>query len=156
MDSYPCNSLLNQFYPLIIFEMISLLFALVSSQIISYPPWPASLQRFPPNCRNQSTFPDSDEATRTNYFAPNRPEDPCAPLGPMPAIGQQVYIQDPINFCIVLPNPYAGTIADIYAAGRLPTILDGEGYLQSFCLGSHMSPGAWPLPTGAITCNSIF
>jgi hypothetical protein len=136
--------------------MISLLFSAVASQIISYPPWPASQQRFPEGCRNQSTFPDSNEATRTNYNDPNRAPDPCAPLGPRPAIGQQVYIQDPVNFCIVLPDPNTGFISDIYKAGNQPTILDGEGYLQSFCLGDHLSPGAFPLPTGAITCNKAY
>jgi hypothetical protein len=132
-------------------NMISLLFSAIASQTISYPPWPASQQRFPDGCRSQSTFPDSNEAARTNYYEPNRPADPCAPLGPRPAVGQQVYIQDPLNFCINLPDPHTGVISDIYAAGKRPTILDGEGYLQSYCIGDHLSPGAFPLPTGAIT-----
>lgn len=122
------------------------------SQVISYPPYPASQQIFPPECNGQSQFPSSELATLKNYYDANRPIDPCEPrpLATRPAIGQQVYLQDPLNFCIVLPNPYAKSIADIYNSGNKPTIVQGEGYLQSYCLGSYLTPGAWPLPTGAI------
>jgi hypothetical protein len=77
--------------------------------------------------------------------------DPCAPLDPSPVSGQQVYIQDPLNFCMILPDPNSPTLKRwYYDQGRLPTIVAGEGYVQSFCTGDYMTPGAMRMPLGSI------
>lgn len=127
--------------------MYLLLVATAAAQ--TYPPWPESQQQFPAGCGNASHYPDSNEAAAFGYNNPRRAVDACAPLGARPAVGQQVYISDPLNFCILLPNPHAAPMAAFYAAGKLPSILDGEGYTQSFCVG-RLSNGGWAMPKGGI------
>lgn len=62
-----------------------------------------------------------------------------------------MYIQDAVNFCLLLPDPNSPTLKNIvYSQGRLPTILDGEGYAQAYCMGDHFTPGAFPMPKGGI------
>lgn len=62
--------------------------------------------------------------------------DKCAPKGPYPVTNEQVYIQDPNNFCMLLPDPASPVLkAKYYNLGKLPTIVAGEGYVQSFCVG---------------------
>ncbi|KAJ3339096.1 hypothetical protein HDU91_001073 [Kappamyces sp. JEL0680] len=78
--------------------------------------------------------------------------DPCAPYGPYPVSGQQVYIQDQYNFCIGLPDPASPVLqSQYYSKGQLPTIVEGEGNIQVYCVGSYLPPGALPMPAGAIT-----
>lgn len=75
--------------------------------------------------------------------------DKCAPMGPYPVSGQQVYIKDPLNFCINLPDPDSPTLKKLYySQGKLPTIVQAEGYVRAFCTGDYMSPGALKLADG--------
>ena len=77
--------------------------------------------------------------------------DTCAPAGPYPVVGQQVYIQDPQNFCFLLPDPNNPKLKnDFYSQGKVPSIVQGEGYVQSFCLGNYLTPGAMKMPQAAI------
>lgn len=60
-------------------------------------------------------------------------------------------IQDAANFCLNLPNPNSPYLkSQVYAGGLLPTILQGEGYAQSFCMGSITTPGSLPMPAGGV------
>ncbi|KAJ3236639.1 hypothetical protein HDU81_010603 [Chytriomyces hyalinus] len=77
--------------------------------------------------------------------------DPNGPSGPFPLAGQQVYIQDPNNYCINLPNPNDPYLIETYySKGIYPTFVQAEGYVQSFCVG-FLAPGALPMPPGAVT-----
>ena len=38
----------------------------------------------------------------------------------------------------------------VYGGGLYPTILQGEGYVQSFCMGNITTPGSLPIPYGGI------
>ncbi|KAJ3017738.1 UNVERIFIED_CONTAM: hypothetical protein HDU68_011500 [Siphonaria sp. JEL0065] len=81
--------------------------------------------------------------------------DPDAPPGPYPVAGQQVYIQDTLNFCINLPNPDDPTLKELYySKGLKPTIVQAEGYVRSFCVG-EATPGSLPMPAGAITSAHV-
>ncbi|KAJ3037299.1 hypothetical protein HDV00_001794 [Rhizophlyctis rosea] len=82
--------------------------------------------------------------------------DPNAPPQPWPVSGQQVYIQDDLNFCINLPNsddPYLKYY--YYSRGQAPTIVEAEGYVQSFCMGNYLAPGAKAMPVGGITAAHV-
>jgi hypothetical protein len=104
----------------------------------------------PPGCF-EPTHPDSNECERKNWYLGPDVKDSCAPVGPYPVSGQQVYIQDAVNFCLNLPDPQSPWLLSmVYAGGRLPTFLQGEGFLQSYCMGSYLAPGALPLPAGGI------
>ena len=87
-------------------------------------------------------FPDEELCKKTNWNLPGR--DPCRPSH-VPVAGQQVYIKDQFNFCINLPNQETAPRSN----GVNPSILDGEGYVQSYCMGK-LSPGALRLPKGGI------
>ncbi|KAJ3127077.1 hypothetical protein HK100_009937 [Physocladia obscura] len=66
--------------------------------------------------------------------------DPCAPTpvtGTTCAPGQCVYIQD-------------AQINNYYDNKKLPTIVDAEGYVQSYCVGSYMPEGSLALPPNII------
>ena len=122
--------------------MISALF--LSTIILAQQP------SYPPGCE-EATFPNSDECYEKNWFLGYDAKDRCAPLGSIPVRGQQVYIQDPLNFCMLLPDdnsPYLKR--EYYSKNRLPTILAGEGYAQSRCMGSYRTPGAFEMKPGAI------
>ncbi|KAJ3064875.1 hypothetical protein HDU98_011758 [Podochytrium sp. JEL0797] len=77
--------------------------------------------------------------------------------GPIPANGQQVYIKDEYNFCIMLPNPDSPTLQQLYySQNLLPSIVQAEGFAHAFCIGSHTSPGARSLtPNGIISAHVI-
>jgi hypothetical protein len=82
--------------------------------------------------------------------------DPCAPYGPYPVSGQQIYIQDQFNFCMGFPDPASPRLQQrYYNQGQLPTIVQGEGEMQVFCVGSYLTPGALPLGAGAITAAHV-
>ncbi|KAJ3285222.1 hypothetical protein HK104_009592 [Borealophlyctis nickersoniae] len=68
--------------------------------------------------------------------------DPNAPPGPYPVKGEQVYIQDAVK-------------ANYYDKGVPPTIVQAEGYVQSFCMGNYLAPGALPLPAGGVTAAHV-
>ena len=115
--------------------VLALLFTLVSAQ---QPPLPAG-------CLSM-TFPDEKECFQKNWFLGNDAKDSCAPPGPYPIPGQQVYIQDPANFCMILPDSNSTILKNnYYSMGMLPTIVAGEGYAQSYCMGSYMTPGSYPM-----------
>ncbi|KAJ3232373.1 hypothetical protein HDU81_003011 [Chytriomyces hyalinus] len=77
--------------------------------------------------------------------------DICKPLIPYPLPGQQVYIKDAINFCINLPNPDSIFLKNnYYSKGLRPTVVQAEGFVQAFCSGPYLPPGAKPFPVGAI------
>ncbi|KAJ3286297.1 hypothetical protein HDU79_006577 [Rhizoclosmatium sp. JEL0117] len=82
--------------------------------------------------------------------------DQCAPAKPYPVPGQQVYIKDEQNFCINLPNPDSIFLQNnFYNLGKYPTIVQAEGFVQSFCMGSYLPPGAKPLPWGGIRSAQV-
>jgi hypothetical protein len=106
--------------------------------------------RFPPGC-DGPTFPDAQLCLDRNWDLGPDAKDECAPEGPYPIAGEQVYIDDPFNFCIALPNPDSPTLKELYySKGLKPSIVQAEGYVRAFCAGDYMSPGALPLPEGAI------
>ncbi|KAI9356207.1 hypothetical protein DFJ73DRAFT_758655 [Zopfochytrium polystomum] len=85
------------------------------------------------------------------HLTPPDDVDPCKPdVIPLP--GQQVYIQDQMNFCINLPNPDSIYLKQqgFYSNGKLPSIVQAEGYVQSYCFGSYLPAGSKPLPSGTI------
>ncbi|KAI8839754.1 hypothetical protein BJ741DRAFT_598581 [Chytriomyces cf. hyalinus JEL632] len=92
------------------------------------------------------SFPNLTQCQISNWYLGDT-VDRCAPPGPYPVAGQQVYIKDPTNFCINLPNPESIFLANnFYSWNKLPTVVQAEGFVQSFCMGSYLPPGAKPLP----------
>ncbi|KAJ3143853.1 hypothetical protein HK101_003007 [Irineochytrium annulatum] len=82
--------------------------------------------------------------------------NPYAPPKPWPVKGQQVYIKDSTNFCINLPNPQDPYLkGQFYDQGFAPSIVQGEGFVQSYCMGSYLSPGAKPMPAGGVTAAHV-
>jgi len=125
------------------------LVSLVAAQIPSVRP------KYPPGCYG-ATFPDHQRCNELGWDLGPNAVDPCAPEGPYPIVGQQVYIQDPLNFCMNLPDPNSQVLKNVfYDLGRLPTIVSGEGYLQSYCVGSYLTPGALPMPPNAIRAAHV-
>ncbi|KAJ3068783.1 hypothetical protein HDU98_008103 [Podochytrium sp. JEL0797] len=94
------------------------------------------------------SYPDIQQCDATNWHITT--PDPCKPSSvPMP--GQQVYIHDQNNFCINLPNPNSILMQQMYYnQGVFPTVVQAEGYVQSFCVGSYLPPGALPMAPNAI------
>jgi hypothetical protein len=44
-------------------------------------------------------------------------------------VGQQVYIEDPLNFCILLPDPNSAVLKrEFYSKGKFPTAVSAEAY----------------------------
>lgn len=110
---------------------------------------PSIRPQYPPGCEGP-TFPDAQECLAKGWDLGSK-QDQCAPVGPYPVVGQQVYIQDPLNFCINLPDPNSALLKrEVYSKGRLPTFVQGEGFVQSFCTGEYSSPGALKLPFGGV------
>ena len=96
---------------------------------------------YPPGCV-EATFPDSQECIAKNWYLGPQARDRCAPVGPYPIAGMQVYIQDATNFCIMLPDPDSDYLKRmVYGGGLQPTILQGVGYGRAFCMGSYRTPG---------------
>ncbi|KAI9335304.1 hypothetical protein BDR26DRAFT_866076, partial [Obelidium mucronatum] len=74
--------------------------------------------------------PDLKRCEAQNWYIPEA--DPCYPsVVPLP--GQQVYIKDHLQ-------------NNFYNVSKLPTVVQAEGYVQSFCMGDYLTPGALPLP----------
>jgi hypothetical protein len=120
----------------------SLLLASLNAQ--TYPP------KYPKGCSGP-TFPNSTECLEKNWNLGEGAEDKCAPLGPYPVAGQMVYIKDPLNFCMMLPDPDNDFLkANYYSQGRLPTIVQAEGYVRAYCMGDYLTPGALTFPPFAI------
>jgi hypothetical protein len=52
---------------------------------------------------------------------------------------------------MILPDPNNPKLKRwFYDQGQLPNIVQGEGYVQAFCTGDYMTPGAMRLPVGGI------
>jgi hypothetical protein len=82
---------------------------------------------YPAGC-NGPAFPDAKLCLQMDWNLGPNAVDKCAPLGPYPVSGQQVYIQDPLNFCINLPDPDSPTLQSLYySKGLKPTIVQAEG-----------------------------
>ena len=114
----------------------------------------ASRASYPPGC-GDATYPNDKVCEAKNWFLGWDAKDNCAPYGPYPVDGQQVYIKDAVNFCINLPDPNSPYLkATYYNKGLKPTILQAEGYVQSYCLG-EMTPGAFPMPAGGIVSAHV-
>ena len=127
-----------------LFKLASCALFAASSTLAMSPP------NYPPGC-SEATYPDENVCKEKNFFLGTDAKDKCAPLGPVPVSGEQVFIQDAANFCLNLPDPDSPYLKNfVYAGGRLPTILDGEGHVRSFCMGSYLTPGALPMPAGGI------
>ncbi|KAI8621304.1 hypothetical protein BC830DRAFT_1095069 [Chytriomyces sp. MP71] len=95
------------------------------------------------------SYPDIDACRATGWSITT--PDPCKPNTSIPMPGQQVYIRDELNFCLNLPNPHSIFLQQsYYSKGKWPTIVQAEGYVQSFCLGDYLPPGSLPLPAGGI------
>ncbi|KAJ3022514.1 UNVERIFIED_CONTAM: hypothetical protein HDU68_009066 [Siphonaria sp. JEL0065] len=95
------------------------------------------------------SFPNIPDCLKYNWYLPYN--DTCEPAGPHPIRGQQVYIKDQTNFCIALPNPDSIFLQNnFYSHSKLPTIVQGEGFIQAFCMGDYLTPGALPMPAGGI------
>ncbi|KAJ2993598.1 hypothetical protein HDV02_002228 [Globomyces sp. JEL0801] len=99
---------------------------------------------YPPACNGNPTFPDTKLCVERNWDLGANAVDPCAPIGETyPVAGEQVYLQDPVNFCLLLPNPNSPLLKDLfYSKGLLPKIVQAEGYVQSYCMGDYKTPGA--------------
>ncbi|KAJ3056887.1 hypothetical protein HK097_003047 [Rhizophlyctis rosea] len=102
-----------------------------------------------------SSVPNATECELRNWDLGDR-KDPNEPPKPWPVSGQQVYLADEQNFCIVLPDPNNEYIKYFwYNQGKKPTIVEGEGYVHAFCVGNYTTPGASPMPAGAITAAHV-
>ncbi|KAJ3410221.1 hypothetical protein HDV05_004016 [Chytridiales sp. JEL 0842] len=100
--------------------------------------------------------PDAALCERLNWDLGPDARDPNAPPGPYPIRGKQVYIQDPLNFCLMLPSKTDETLKRLfYDQGKFPTIVSGEGYAHSFCMGSYLTPGSTPIAPGGITAAHV-
>jgi hypothetical protein len=106
--------------------------------------------QYPPGCEGH-TFPNTTICVERDWNLGPDAVDPCAPPGPYPVAGQQVFIQDPLNFCMILPDPNDPRLKRwFYNQGLLPKIVEGEGYVQAFCTGDYNTPGAMRIPPGGI------
>ncbi|KAJ3020333.1 UNVERIFIED_CONTAM: hypothetical protein HDU68_010236 [Siphonaria sp. JEL0065] len=83
-----------------------------------------------------TAFPNVTFCRDRNWDLGDEP-DPDTPRGSIPVPGQQVYIKDAVK------NLF-------YDHGLLPNIVQGEGYVQSYCMGSYLSPGSLPIANGGI------
>ncbi|KAI9339276.1 hypothetical protein BDR26DRAFT_1007824 [Obelidium mucronatum] len=97
------------------------------------------------------SFPNITQCLISNWWLGENPVDPCAPPKPWPVAGQLAYIKDEQNFCLLLPDPDSIVLQNnYYSWGKYPTIVQAEGYVRSFCMGSYLPPGSLPLPWGGI------
>lgn len=108
-------------------------------------------QRIYPEGCNGPTFPNASICLEKNWNLGEDAVDKCAPLNQYPIYGEQVYIQDANNFCFMLPDPNNNVLKDLYySKGKLPSIAQGEGYVQSFCVGEYMPLGSMKMDSNAI------
>ncbi|KAJ3191167.1 hypothetical protein HK101_008009 [Irineochytrium annulatum] len=103
----------------------------------------------------KGSFPDIKTCQKDNWNL-GTDYNPYAPPKPWPVKGQQVYIKDEYNFCINLPDPNSSYLKKAYYdQGFNPTIVQAEGFVHAFCLGSYKTPGASSMPSGAITAAHV-
>ncbi|KAJ3117263.1 hypothetical protein HK100_000862 [Physocladia obscura] len=108
--------------------------AIVSAQVTSDP---CVTQPGLPDCCIGS-YPNITACVQDNWYLGSL-VDECMPLSLNNGVvsGQYVYIKDETQ------NNY-------YNKGLYPTIVDAEGYVQSFCMGDYLPPGSLKLPDGGI------
>ncbi|KAI9318323.1 hypothetical protein DFJ73DRAFT_803588 [Zopfochytrium polystomum] len=102
-----------------------------------------------------SSYPDPRICQGTFH---NSGSDPCKPpdssLSSGILLNQMVYIKDPENFCILLPNNQSKYLTHWYYGGNgnsnPPSIVQAEGFVQSFCAGSYMPSKSRAMPSGGI------
>ncbi|KAJ3092701.1 hypothetical protein HK100_006881 [Physocladia obscura] len=94
------------------------------------------------------SYPNITLCVADNWYLGNL-TDKCIPSNLTDGVvsGQQVYIKDELNFCINLPNPDSLYLQQkYYSVGLYPSIVDAEGYVQSYCMGSYLPPGSLAMP----------
>ncbi|KAI9344950.1 hypothetical protein BDR26DRAFT_1005778 [Obelidium mucronatum] len=103
------------------------------------------------------SFPNITMCREKNWYLGLDNPDRCKPLSAtFPVVGEQVYIKDPVNFCINLPNPDSIFLQNnYYKKGLLPSIVEAEGFVRSFCMGDYLPPGSLRLPAGAIRSSHV-
>ncbi|KAJ3023179.1 UNVERIFIED_CONTAM: hypothetical protein HDU68_008745 [Siphonaria sp. JEL0065] len=102
------------------------------------------------------SFPNMTLCHEKNWWLGENPVDPCAPPKPWPVPGQQVYIKDEQNFCLLLPDPDSIFLQNnYYNLGKYPTIVQAEGFVRSFCMGDYLPPGSLKLPWGGIRAAHV-
>ncbi|KAJ3143949.1 hypothetical protein HK101_002930 [Irineochytrium annulatum] len=102
------------------------------------------------------SFPNATLCKEKGWYLGPDAVDATAPPGPYPVKGQQVYIQDAQNFCINLPDPNSTYLKKVfYDQGFAPSIVQGEGFVQCYCVGDYLSPGCKKMPAGAITSAHV-
>ncbi|ORY50792.1 hypothetical protein BCR33DRAFT_712774 [Rhizoclosmatium globosum] len=127
--------------------ILALTLFFISSASAQYTPGGPTQAGLPPGC--VGSYPDIPKCRANNWFIPDA--DPCYPVTSVPMPGQQVYIRDEKNFCINLPNPNSIVMQNnYYNNGLKPTIVQAEGYVQSFCVGDYLPPGAMRMSSSAI------
>ncbi|KAI8607094.1 hypothetical protein BC830DRAFT_1087243, partial [Chytriomyces sp. MP71] len=103
----------------------------------------------------ENAVPDMKLCETKNWYL-GEMKDQCAPLDGIPRPGQQVYIKDSTNFCINLPNPDSIFLKNnFYDLGKLPNIVQAEGFVQSFCMGDYLPSGAKKLPANGIRAAHV-
>ncbi|KAI9335303.1 hypothetical protein BDR26DRAFT_866075 [Obelidium mucronatum] len=128
--------------------MILFLSLLVTSVFAQWDPLGPTQPGLPQGC--VGSFPNITLCLERNWHLGDL-KDRCAPPLPHPISGQQVYIKDPTNFCINLPDPDSIFLQNnFYNVSKLPTIVQAEGFIRSFCMGNYLPPGSLRLPAGGI------
>ncbi|KAJ1560354.1 hypothetical protein HK405_007403 [Cladochytrium tenue] len=102
-----------------------------------------------------SSYPDPRICQGTFH---NSGTDPCKPLDQYLDNGvltnQKVYIKDPENFCLLLPNNQSKYLQNWYYGGngnnKPPSIVEAEGFVQSYCTGSYMPSASRALPFAGV------
>ncbi|KAJ3160315.1 hypothetical protein HK101_000919 [Irineochytrium annulatum] len=101
------------------------------------------------------TYPDLSKCKQLGYDLGPAP-DPYAPPKPWPVPGQRVFIKDATSFCLNLPNPNSTYLQQAYYnQGFVPSIVQAEGFVQSFCMGDYLPQGSLPMPVGGITAAHV-
>ncbi|KAI9348931.1 hypothetical protein DFJ73DRAFT_834299 [Zopfochytrium polystomum] len=108
-----------------------------------------------PSCILPTTDPDPRICQGSFH---NGGSDPCKPpdssLSNGILLNQMVYIKDPTNFCLLLPNDQSKYLKNWYYGGngnpKPPSIVQAEGFVQSFCAGSYKPDKSRTLPVGGI------
>ncbi|ORY50788.1 hypothetical protein BCR33DRAFT_712771 [Rhizoclosmatium globosum] len=119
--------------------MLSLV-VLASAALAQYTPGGPTQAGLPAGC--VGSYPDIPRCQANNWYIPDA--DPCYPLTTVPMPGAGVSRCD--EFLHQLPNPNSIVMQNnYYNQSKLPTIVQAEGYVQSFCMGDYLPPGSLPL-----------
>ncbi|KAJ3021657.1 UNVERIFIED_CONTAM: hypothetical protein HDU68_009520 [Siphonaria sp. JEL0065] len=133
---------------------IALLCAAIPAAIAQWNPNGPTQPGLPDGC--VGSFPNLTQCHELNWYLGESNADKCKPAGPFPIPGEQVYIKDEQNFCINLPNPDSIVLQNnYYLKGVYPTIVQAEGYVQSYCIGDYLPAGSKRLPWGGIRAAHV-